>query len=77
MDNLPYIILTKYFTLLSKTGYKNYNDVYKLVVFTFLYDILQGEFKQEIDSSDRDLIQNLMNCLQESTCEIPTITKCC
>lgn len=78
MDNLLYIILTKYFMLLSKTGYKNYKDVYKLVVFTFLYDIMNNEFTQDISDSDKDLITNLMNCLNKSTCEFPnSVDKCC
>lgn len=50
--------LTKYFSLLSHTGYKKYNTVYKLVVFSFIEELLYGPCAEYITEEDYNTIIN-------------------
>lgn len=62
--------LTRYFTTLSKFGYKKYSDVDKVLVFLFIEELLTGELSYYITEDDYKHIINFLYCLLGSTCLI-------
>lgn len=65
-----YNSLNRYFSLLSHTGYKSYNEVYKLIVYIFIEELLYGPLSEYIDDKDYNDINDALYCLYGS-CMIP------
>lgn len=70
MDNYILNIFSKYFKSLSKIGYKSYDIVFKILIIDFIHDLCNYEMKSLISENDKVIIQNLLNKLSSSTCEI-------
>lgn len=77
IDKILYNLLTKYFKLLSFTGYKRYDMVYKYLVIDFIYDMLNSELSYHITNEDKDIMQNLLYQFYGSTCEVSLPETCC
>jgi hypothetical protein len=61
----------KYFNILSKSGYKKYNDVNKLLVLLFIEELLDSQdFLFYIDEKDYRTITNALYCLYGKSCMI-------
>ena len=58
-----YNSLNNYFSLLSRTGYKSYNEVYKLIVLSFIEDIISSDIKEYLTEEDYKYISSAMECL--------------
>lgn len=69
LTNEVYASVNKYFSVLSHTGYKSYNEVDKLLVFIFIEELLSN-YSEYIDINDYNLINNAIQCLY-GTCMIP------
>ena len=65
-----YNAINKYYSVLSHTGYKPDKDVNKLLVFSFLEEMLYGPLAQFITEDDYKHITNSLYCLYGS-CMIP------
>lgn len=52
ITNIAEEALKRYFNALSKLGYKNYDDVSKLLVLLFIEELLTSEFSFYITESD-------------------------
>lgn len=63
--------IQRYFSSLSVFGYKNENDLKKLLIFLYLTDMLQGPFTQYITEEDYNLISRSLYCLYGTTCLLP------
>ncbi len=63
--------LTSYFSVLSKFGYKNYNDVYKLILVLFIEEILHGNYIDFIEEKDYKVISNVLTCILGTSCLLP------
>lgn len=70
MDNYILNIFSKYFKSLSKIGYKSYDIVFKILIIDFIHDLCNYEMRSLISENDKVIIQNLLNKLSSSTCEI-------
>lgn len=70
LHNKTYDALNNYFSLLSHTGYKSYNEVYKLLVLSFIEEMISGNMKEYITEEDYKYISSTMECLYGS-CMIP------
>ena len=70
LTNEVYDSITRYFRGLSHTGYKSYNEVNKLIVFTFIEELLYGPLSQFVTDKDYTTINNALYCLYGS-CMIP------
>lgn len=73
MDNITNIAeesLIRYFNALSKLGYKNYDDVYKLLVLLFIEELLTSEFSFYITEEDYKSITNALYCIMGNNCLI-------
>lgn len=62
--------INKYFSILSHTGYKAYNEVDKLLVLIFLEEILCGPMSEFLTDEDYKDIYSSIECLYGS-CMIP------
>lgn len=62
--------LNRYFTTLSAIGYKDYCSVTKLLIMSFLEELLTGYMAPLITEEDYHTIMNSINCLYGS-CLIP------
>ena len=71
MDNLTYEALSKYFTHLSNVGYFKQSDVDKLIVLTFIQELLDRDFRGLVTEDDYNYIVRAMYCLYGSSCLIP------
>lgn len=70
LTNEAYNSINNYFSVLSHTGYKPYNEVEKLLVFLFIEEMLCGPLTQYITEEDYNIISNNIYCLYGS-CMIP------
>lgn len=79
MDEILYRALTTYFKTLTKTGYKGYDIVEKLLVIDFIHDIFNSEWKVYVRDEEIKLMENLLYQFLGSTCEFsfPSNCICC
>ena len=70
LHDKTYNSLNNYFSLLSRTGYKSYNEVYKLIVLSFIEDIISSDIKEYLTEEDYKYISSVIECLYGS-CIIP------
>lgn len=65
-----YNALIQYYSVLFNLGYKAYNQIPKLLVLTFLDDILYGPMSYYVTNDDYAIINEVMNNFY-GTCLIP------
>lgn len=70
LTNLTLDSIIKYFNIVSKLGYKEYNDVYKVLILIFIEELLTSDFSYFINEKDYKTISNSINCLLGSSCLI-------
>lgn len=58
-----YKALQDYFNHLSKTGYMRYDNVFKLIVFLYVDEILHTCDNFDATEEDYNIIMNMMQCL--------------
>lgn len=67
LTNKVFEALERYFYILSKQGYKDYCEVNKLLVISFIEELLTGPMSSMVTEEDYWVI---MSCL-EGSCLIP------
>lgn len=67
MENKFYDTLNRYFKRLSQVGYIPDNDVYSILIYTYISDIKKNT---ELTKGEENIINNAINCLQ-GTCLFP------
>lgn len=65
----------KYYNTVTKLGSVNINSVYKLIVATWINDVLMGRYDMMVDEEQYNILDNLYNCL-EGDCLIPYGSYC-
>lgn len=63
--------IDNYYNILEQTGYYNYSSVCKILVLSFIDDLLNTEFNSFIYEDDYKLIADILNCFTSSDCLIP------
>lgn len=76
MEEILYNSLNTYFKTLSAYGYRGDQTVYKLLVTDFLYDFTR-EFGRRLSAVERRMVEDILYCFFETTCEIPLPSKEC
>lgn len=61
------IAIDKYFEHLIKFGYKNYEEVHKILILTFLESMLSRDFYEFITEKDYNTIVSAVYCLARGT----------
>ena len=69
LNNL-YKSLKTYYNTLFNTGYRKYPEVYKLLVYDFITELLTGDLRMYITESDYRKIMKALSCLYGSSCLI-------
>ena len=69
MDNVLYTAISRYFNILSKFGYVNYNEVYNILYLMLIRDFIYNDFYGYI-TEDR-YIERSLYCLFGKSCLIP------
>lgn len=70
ITNDVYESLMHYFETLKHTGYKSYDDVYSLLVYILIEEMLTGDMSFYITEKDYKAINKALYCLY-GTCLIP------
>lgn len=68
--------LSTYFKLLTQLGYVKQSDVYKLLVYNFIGELLTEDTKVYISEEDYKSIEQALYCLYGSSCLIPYPLRC-
>lgn len=70
ITNISYDALRKYFNFLSFFGYRNYEDVHRLLILLFINSIFTGECSEYVTEEDYRVIMNMVYLLTGKTCLI-------
>jgi len=70
MENLLYNTYLRYFTELGSLGYKNNNEVKKLLFYTFIQELVNTT-SIVISKEDYKHLENALYCLYGTSCLIP------
>lgn len=70
VTNITENTVNRYFNSLSKLGYRNYTDVYKIIILTFLEELLDYDFFGFVSEEDYNAIMKAIYCLADNTCTI-------
>lgn len=70
--------LIRYFSILSKFGYRSYSDVYRLLSLIFIEELLTGNLKEFLVEEDYRNIDKALYCLISNTCfiDFPKYSEC-
>lgn len=60
-----------YFNALTQFGYKKQEDVNKLLVYSFIGEMLTEDMRSFITEDDYRLIEQALSCLYGSSCLLP------
>ena len=71
MVNIAYEAVNRYFNHLSNVGYFKQSDVNKLILITFIQELLDQDFRGLVSENDYDAINRALYCLYGSSCLIP------
>lgn len=71
MDEITFEAVNKYFTHLSNVGYFSQSNVDKLLLLTFIQEMIDNGFRGLISEEDYDYINKALYCLYGSSCIIP------
>lgn len=65
-----FVALQDYFNHLEKVGYMRYDNVFRLIVFLYIDEILHAYTLMNITEEDYNIINNTLQCLY-GTCLLP------
>lgn len=71
MDEITFEAVNKYFTHLSNVGYFSQSNIDKLLLLTFIQEMIDNDFRGLISEEDYDYINKALYCLYGSSCLIP------
>lgn len=71
MDNVLYTAISRYFNILSKFGYVNYNEVHNILYLMLIRDFIYNDFYGYITEDDYRHIERSLYCLFGKSCLIP------
>lgn len=72
VDVITQEALRRYYSILSKKGYYNYDGVYKILLLVLIRRLLNSDLSVFITRCDKKVIDELLNKLYCSICPIPT-----
>lgn len=70
LTNEVYDAVNRYFSMLSHIGYKSYDQVDRLLIMTFIEELLNGSMSQFLTEKDYITITDGLYCLY-GTCMMP------
>lgn len=70
MDNVVLTAISRYFNMLSKFGYVNYDEVYNILYLILIRDFIYNDFYGYITEDDYRYIERSLYCLFGKSCFI-------
>lgn len=70
MDEVVMQSLSKYYNVLEKTGHVKYSDSKKLLVLSFIWDLIHHDYHALLSKEDYHIIERALDCLYGTTCLI-------
>lgn len=64
--------LRRYFEILRKKGYYNYEGVYRIILLTAIQQLINSDMAQFITPCDKKVVEDALSKLYCSICPIPT-----
>ena len=71
INELTLIGIKNYYKVLKSSGFLSYNQVYQLLLLSFIDDLFQDDFSWYITEEDYILLTSIVDCLSKGTCIIP------
>ena len=71
INELTLIGIKNYYKVLKSSGFLSYNQVYQLLLLSFIDDLFQDDFSWYITEENYKLIDNLITCLSKNSSIIP------
>lgn len=71
MEEVLYNSLSRYFERLGQAGYVPYNNVYKLLILSFISEIVDNDYRGYITKDDYPYIEQALDCLFGTSCLTP------
>ena len=71
INELTLISIKNYYKVLKSSGFLSYNQVYQLLLLSFIDDLFQDDFSWYITEEDYTLLTSVVDCLSKGTCIIP------
>lgn len=65
----------KYYNTVTKLGYADINAVNKLIVATWINDVLMGRYDKIVNEQEYKILENLYMCM-EGSCFVPYSNYC-
>lgn len=76
MDEYTYETLKRYFKVLSNTGYKSYKTVFRLLLLSYINDIINNNMFNFISVEETEILDKTVRHLQGYDCLFKYINKC-
>jgi len=71
MEEFVYNAYARYFGFLEMNGYYSQKDVDKLLVLTFIYDLIYRDYRGNVKEEDYHVFERALECLYGTSCLTP------
>ena len=71
INELTLISTKNYYKVLKSRGSLDYNQVYQLLLLSFIDDLFQEDFSWYITEEDYALLTNIITCISKNLCIVP------
>ena len=71
INELTFISIKNYYKVLKSRGSLSYNQVYQLLLLSFIDDLFQEDFSWYITEEDYALLTNMITCISKNSCIVP------
>ena len=73
INELTLIGIKNYYNVLKSNGFLSYNQVYQLLLLSFIDDLFQDDFSWYITEEDYALLTSIITCISKHSCIVPYI----
>lgn len=71
INELTLISIKNYYKVLKSKGSLDYNQVYQLLLLSFIDDLFQDDFSWYITEEDYAMLTNIITCISKNSCIVP------
>ena len=71
INELTLISIKNYYKVLKSKGFLDYNQVYQLLLLSFIDDLFQDDFSCYITEEDYAMLTNIITCISKNSCIVP------
>lgn len=71
INELTLISIKNYYKVLKSNGFLEYNQVYQLLLLSFIEDLFQDDLSWYITEEDYAVLTNIITCISKNSCLVP------